>query len=192
MIALMAYFPDAPPTPSGLGMPSALDPNPHIELQEANRDRAGSMNSSSPGSPSPAAPAPRKWRQEISALMKNPRFLLLAATFGFTFGTFNGWMAIISLLLNPLGFSVDATSALGLLMEVLGVVLGVLIGELGDRVESLKWLFWILLVMASTALLFFSLLIENVFSRSADGTGVLTGSEYQAAFAMCLIGGVIM
>ncbi len=197
MAGLVWLFPDAPPTPSG---PSNSDSDmaekpAGVELKENSQSRAGSaVLGSSPSvglseaaeQQAAAAPVPRKWRRDISALVHNPRFMLLAATFGLTFGIFNGWMAILSLLLNPLGFSVDATSALGLLMEVLGMVMGVMIGELGDRVSSLKWLFWGLLVAASTSLFFFSLLV------SLAGSELLVGAEYNAAFAMCLIGGVIM
>lgn len=102
----------------------------------------------------------------VRKLLANPQFVLLCLANGFAEGAYSGWSGVLDPILDPLGYSQDTASWLGIASTAGVVVGGLVAGAVADRLPTLKatlvWMF----VLGGAFFAWFALLANGSLPQS--------------------------
>jgi FLVCR family MFS transporter len=122
-----------------------------------------------PTPPSATASEPRDasdfW-PDMRALMRHRPFWLLVIPYGITAGVYNGWSALLEVNMDNLGLSQNVAGVMGFSATLAGVVGGVILGALVDRLRRMKLFMLVLFGAAAVFFFWFALACEGYLPDS--------------------------
>jgi hypothetical protein len=103
---------------------------------------------------------------DVTTLLRNRSFITLAVCYGLTQGAFSGWTGVLDPILQPLHFSQNTASYVGIAATVGCIVGTVAVASLFGTVRASKPVLLALYAVASLCFLWFTLTVDSVIRPS--------------------------